>query len=63
VGEMKVDPPSEIFEKLVNKNAIKNPKKCTLPQKNFTSSIYHPLQNLAKNSWTLPPGFSNRVHL
>ncbi len=39
VGGIKVYPPSEIFAKLVNKNAIKTPKRYTLPPK-FSQPLY-----------------------
>jgi hypothetical protein len=56
VRGIKVYPPSEIFAKLANKNAIKN-QKFTLPQKLSQPPIYPPSQNLAKTSWTLPLDF------
>jgi hypothetical protein len=53
-------PPSKIFAKLVNKNAIKHQKGVPSP-KIFTTPIYPPSKNLTKTSWT--SGFSNREHL
>ncbi len=53
---IKVYPPSKIFKKLVNKNAIKHQKVVPSP-KNFTTPIYPPSQNLAKTSSTLPLEF------
>ena len=50
-GGIKVYPPSKIFAKLVNKNAIKH-------QKGAPS-----LPKFGKNLIDPPPGFSNRVHL
>jgi hypothetical protein len=59
VGErgIKVYPPSNIFAKLVNKTAINTKKLYPPPKKNFTTPIYPPSQNLAKNSWTFPLDF------
>ena len=59
---MKQHPPRQIFEKLVNKNAIK--RKIGVPP----LAIFHetrdpPLGILAKTSRTPSPGFSTRVHL
>jgi hypothetical protein len=53
---IKVYPPSKMFARLVNKNAIKHQKGVPSPQI-FTTPIYPPSQNLAKTSWTLPLDF------
>jgi hypothetical protein len=47
-----------MFAKLVNKNAIK-PQKSVPSPKNVHNpyTVYHPSQNLAKTSWTLPLDF------
>jgi hypothetical protein len=62
VKGIKVDPPSKIFTKLVNKNAIKPEKVNLPPQKNFTTSIYP-----TPETWQKPhgpsPWFLNDVHL
>jgi hypothetical protein len=55
-GGIKVYPPSKIFAKLVSGNAIKH-QKVVPSQKNFTTLLYPPSQNLAKTSWTLPKDF------
>jgi hypothetical protein len=50
-----VYPPSQIFVKLVNKkikNAIKTPKRCTLPQK-----FLQPLYTLPPKIWQKPLEF------
>jgi hypothetical protein len=59
---MKQHPPRQIFEKLVNKNAIK----CKMggpPLAIFHETLDPPLGVLAKTSRTPSPGFSTRVHL
>jgi hypothetical protein len=53
---IKVYPPSKIFAKLVNKNAIKHHKGVPSP-KIFTTPIYPPSQKVTKASWTLPLDF------
>jgi hypothetical protein len=47
-----------MFAKLFNKNAIK-PQKSVPSPKNVHNpyTVYHPSQNLAKTSWTLPLDF------
>jgi hypothetical protein len=45
---MKQHPPRQIFEKLVNKNAIK-PKIGGPPQATFPETLDHPLRNFGKN--------------
>jgi hypothetical protein len=62
VEGIKVYPPSKIFAKLVNKNAIKH-QKCDPSPKIFTTPIYPHSPKVAKTSWTLPSGFANCVHL
>jgi hypothetical protein len=58
-----VDPPSKIFPKLLNKNAIKTPKGVPSP-KNYNNPYYIPsLTKFGKNLMHPPPVFSNRVHL
>ena len=54
-------PPRQIFEKLVNKNAIK----CKIggPPWQFFLKPLTPLGILTKTSRTPSPGFSTRVHL
>jgi hypothetical protein len=59
---MKQHPPREIFEKLVNKNAIKR-KIGGPPLAIFPETLNPPLGILAKTSRTPSPGFSTRVHL
>jgi hypothetical protein len=59
---MKQHPPRQIFEKLVNKNAIKR-KIGGPPLAIFPETLDPPLGILAKTSRTPPPGFSTRVHL
>jgi hypothetical protein len=60
-GGIKVDPPSKIFAKLVNKSAIK-PQKCTLHPK--LSNPYIPsLPKLGKDLIDPHPEFFNRLHL
>jgi hypothetical protein len=55
-GGIKVYPPSKIFAKLVNKNAIKHQKVVPSP-KNFHNPSIPSLPNLAKTSLTLPLDF------
>jgi hypothetical protein len=57
-----VYPPSKIFAKLVNKNAIKHQKVVPSP-KNFHNPYIHSLPKFGKNLPDPPPGFSNCVHL
>ncbi len=61
---MKQHPPRQIFEKLVNKNAIKLkigvPPLAIFPE---TLDPPPPLGILAKTSRTPSPGLSTRVHL
>jgi hypothetical protein len=59
---MKQHPPRQIFEKLVNKNAIKR-KIGGPPLAIFPETLDPPLGILAKTSRTPSPGFSTRVHL
>jgi hypothetical protein len=61
-GGIKVYPPSKIFAKLVNKNAIKHQKVVPSPQ-NFHNPYIPSLPKFGKNLPDPPPGFSNRVHL
>jgi hypothetical protein len=62
-GGMKQHPLRQIFEKLVNKNAIKR-KIGGPPLAIFPETLDPPLEILAKTSRTPPPpGFSTRVHL
>jgi hypothetical protein len=61
-GGIKVYPPSKIFAKLVNKNAIKHQKVVPSPQ-NFHNPYIPSLPKFDKNLPDPPPGFSNRVHL
>ncbi len=61
-GGMKQHPPRQIFEKLVNKNAIKR-KIGGHPLAIFPETLDPPLGILAKTSRTPSPGFSTRVHL
>jgi hypothetical protein len=61
-GGIKVYPPSKIFAKLVNKNAIKHQKVVPSPQ-NFHNPYLPSLPKFGKNLPDPPPGFSNRVHL
>jgi hypothetical protein len=59
---MKQHPPRQIFEKFVNKNAIK----CKIggpPLAIFPETLDPPIGILAKTSRTPSPGFSTRVHL
>jgi hypothetical protein len=58
----KVNPPSEIFAKLVNKKAIKPQKGVPSPQK-LHNPLIHSLQKFGKNLLDPTPGFLNRVHL
>jgi len=60
---MKQHPPRQIFEKLVNKNAIKVKPKIGGPPRQFFLKPLTPLGILAKTSRTPSPGFSTRVHL
>jgi hypothetical protein len=55
-GGMKVYPPSEIFAKLVNKNAIKHQKGVPSPQ-NFHNPYIPSLPKSGKNLMDPPPGF------
>jgi hypothetical protein len=57
-----VYPPSEIFAKLVNKNAIKH-QKGVPPPKNFHNPYIPSLPKFGKNLLDPPPIISNRVHL
>jgi hypothetical protein len=59
---MKQHPPRQIFEKLINKNAIKR-KIGVPPLAIFPETLDPPLGILAKTSRTPSPGFSTRVHL
>jgi hypothetical protein len=59
---IKVYPPSKIFAKLVNKNAIKHQKGVPSPQ-NFHNPYVPSLPKFGKNLMDPPSGFSNRVHL
>jgi hypothetical protein len=61
-GGIKVYPPSEIFAKLVNKNAIKHQKGVPSPQ-NFHNPYIPSLPKFGKNLLDPTPRFSNRVHL
>jgi hypothetical protein len=61
-GGVKQHPPRQIFEKLVNKNAIKR-KIGGPPWQFFLKPLTPPLGILAKTSRTPSPGFSTRVHL
>jgi hypothetical protein len=61
-GGIKVYPPSKIFAKLVNKNAIKHQKGVPSPQI-FHNPYIPSLPKFGKNLTDPPPGFSNRVHL
>jgi hypothetical protein len=57
-----VYPPSKLFAKLVNKNAIKHQKVVSSP-KNFHNPYIPSLPKFGKNLPDPPPGFSNRVHI
>jgi hypothetical protein len=57
-----VYPPSKIFAKLVNKNAIKHQNGVPSPQ-NFHNPYIPSLPKFGKNLPDPPSGFSNRVHL
>jgi hypothetical protein len=57
-----VNPLSKIFEKLVNKNAIKNQKDAPSP-KYFYNPYIPSLPKFGKNLMDLPPVFSNHTHL
>jgi hypothetical protein len=59
---MKQHPPRQIFEKLVNKNAIKC-KTGGPPHAIFPETLDPPLGIWAKTSHTPSPGFSTRVHM
>jgi hypothetical protein len=61
-GGIKVYPPSKIFAKLVNKNAIKHQKGVPSPQ-NFHNPYIPSHQKFGKNLMDPPSGFSNCVHL
>jgi hypothetical protein len=61
-GGIKVYPPSKIFAKLVNKNAIKHQKGVPSPQ-NFHNPYIPSLPKFGKNLPDPPPRISNRVHL
>jgi hypothetical protein len=61
-GGIKVYPSSEIFAKLVNKNAIKHQKGVPSPQ-NFYNPYIPSLPKFGKNLFDPPPRISNRVHL
>ena len=58
-GGIKVDPPSKIFTKLVNKHAIEL-EKGVPSQKNVHNPYMACTEKISKN---LPPGFLNHVHL
>jgi hypothetical protein len=60
-----VYPPSKIFAKLVNKNAIKIIKhqKGVPSPKNFHNPYIPSLPKFGKNLLDPPPRISNRVHL
>jgi hypothetical protein len=60
-GEGGEAPPRQIFEKLVNKNAIK-PKIGGPPWQFFLKPLTPP-KDFGKTSSTPPPGFSTHVHL
>ena len=61
-GGIKVYPPSKIFAKLVNKNAIKHQK--GVPSHQNLNNPYIPsLPKFGKHLMDPPPGFLNRVHL
>jgi hypothetical protein len=61
-GGIKVYPPSKIFAKMFNKNAIKHQK--GVPSlKNFPNPFIHSLLKFDKNLMAPPLGFFNRVHL
>ncbi len=62
LGGIKVYPPSEIFAKLVNKNAIKHQKGVPSLQ-NFHNPYIPSLPKFGKNLPDPPPRISNRVHL
>jgi hypothetical protein len=57
-----VYPPSKIFAKLVNKNAIKHQKGVPTSQ-NFHNPYIPSLPKFGKNLMDPHSGFSNRVHL
>jgi hypothetical protein len=57
-----VYPPSKIFARLVNKNAIKHQKVVPSP-KNLQNPYIPSLPKFVKNLPDPPPGFSNRLHL
>jgi hypothetical protein len=61
-GGIKVYPPSKIFAKLVNKNAIKH-QKGVPSQKNFHNPYIPSLPKFGKNLHDPPSRISNRVHL
>ncbi len=61
-GGIKVYPPSKIFAKLVNKNAIKHQKGVPSP-KNFHNLYIPSLPKFGTNLMDPPSGFSNCVHL
>jgi hypothetical protein len=61
-GGIKVYPPSKMFSKLVNKNAIKHQKGVPSP-KNFHNPYIPSLPKFGKKLTDPPPGFSNLVHL
>ncbi len=61
-GRIKVYPPSKIFAKLVNKNAIKHQKGVRSP-KNLHNPYIPSLPKFGKNLIDPPPRISNRVHL
>jgi hypothetical protein len=61
-GGIKVYPPSKMFAKLVNKNAIKHQKGVPSP-KYFHNPYIPSLPKFGKNLTDPPPGFSNRMHL
>jgi hypothetical protein len=60
--DIRVDPPSEIFAKLVDKIAIKTPKRSTLPKK-FSQPYIPIFPKFGKNLMDPPPEFSKRAHL
>ncbi len=61
-GGIKVYPPSKIFAKLVNKNAIKHQKGVPSLQ-NFYNPYIPSLPKFGKNLIDPPPRISNPVHL
>jgi hypothetical protein len=62
VRGIKVDPPSKMFTKLVNKNAIK-PKRGVPSPKKFAQPHIPSPQIFGKNLMDPPPVFSNSIYL